>query len=173
MKRELGHFMIGASYGGNQEWFKTFMMRIGGCAAETACDSSLYFALHRGVRGIYPFDLDHLTRRDYVDFGHLMEKYLWPRMTGVNRLDIFVKGYAKYLSHRNITEISMDTLHGSEPYEKAAETVISQIDAGYPIPTLVLNHYHKAMKEYIWHCHPAKIKWLRILWVLKVISVRK
>ena len=102
MKRELGHFMIGASYGGNQEWFKTFMMRIGGCAAETACDSSLYFALHRGVRGIYPFDLDHLTRRDYVDFGHLMEKYLWPRMTGVNRLDIFVKGYAKYLSHRNI-----------------------------------------------------------------------
>ena len=151
MKRELGHFMIGASYGGNQEWFKTFMMRIGGCAAETACDSSLYFALHRGVRGIYPFDLDHLTRWDYVDFGHLMEKYLWPRMTGVNRLDIFVKGYAKYLSHRNITEISMDTLSGSEPYEKAAETVISQIDAGYPIPTLVLNHYHKAMKEYIWH----------------------
>lgn len=151
MKRELDHFMIGASYGGNQEWFKTFMMRIGGCAAETACDSSLYFALHRGVRGIYPFDLDHLTRRDYVDFGHLMEKYLWPRMTGVNRLDIFVKGYAKYLSHRNITEISMDTLSGSEPYEKAAETVISQIDAGYPIPTLVLNHYHKAMKEYIWH----------------------
>ena len=148
MKRELGHFMIGASYGGNQEWFKTFMMRIGGCAAETACDSSLYFALHRGVRGIYPFDLDHLTRRDYVDFGHLMEKYLWPRMTGVNRLDIFVKGYAKYLSHRNITEISMDTLSGSEPYEKAAETVISQIDAGYPIPTLVLNHYHKAMKGY-------------------------
>ena len=45
MKKELEHFMIGASYGGNQEWFRSFMMRIGGCGAETACDSCLYFAL--------------------------------------------------------------------------------------------------------------------------------
>ena len=50
MRRELEHFMIGYSYGGNQDWFRTFMMRLGGCGAETACDSSLYFALHRGVK---------------------------------------------------------------------------------------------------------------------------
>ena len=52
MRRELEHFMIGNSYGGNQDWFRTFMMRIGGCGAETACDSSLYFAIHKGVEGI-------------------------------------------------------------------------------------------------------------------------
>ena len=39
MRRELEHFRIGDSYGGNQDWFPTFMMRIGGCGAETACDS--------------------------------------------------------------------------------------------------------------------------------------
>ena len=33
MKRELDHFYIGRSYGGNQDWFRTFMMRLGGCAA--------------------------------------------------------------------------------------------------------------------------------------------
>ena len=54
MKRELEHFYIGASYGGNQDWFPTFMMRIGGCGAETACDSSIYFAMHRGIDGIAP-----------------------------------------------------------------------------------------------------------------------
>ena len=53
MRRELEHFMIGNSYGGNQDWFRTFMMRIGGCGAETACDSSLYFAIHKGVEGIF------------------------------------------------------------------------------------------------------------------------
>ena len=74
MKRELEHFSIGRSYGGNQDWFRTFMMRIGGCRAETACDSSLYFALRRGVEGIYPFDKDRLTKSDYVDFAHIMEK---------------------------------------------------------------------------------------------------
>ena len=52
MRRELEHFYIGYSYGGNQDWFRTFMMRLGGCGAETACDSSLYFALHMGVEGI-------------------------------------------------------------------------------------------------------------------------
>ena len=30
MKRELHHFYIGRSYGGNQDWFRTFMMRLGG-----------------------------------------------------------------------------------------------------------------------------------------------
>ena len=26
-----------------------------------------------------------------------------------------------------------------------------QIDAGYPVPTLVLNHKDKSMKDYVWH----------------------
>lgn len=54
MRRELEHFQIGNSYGGNQDWFPTFMMRIGGCGAETACDSSVYLALHRGLPALRP-----------------------------------------------------------------------------------------------------------------------
>ena len=69
MRRELEHFMIGYSYGGNQDWFRTFMMRLG----------------------------------------------------------------------------------GSEPYETAAATVKKQIDAGYPIPTLILNHKDRSLKDYVWH----------------------
>ena len=127
------------------------MMRIGGCGAETACDSSLYFALRRSVDGIYPFDLKDLSKHDYIEFAHLMEKYLWPRMTGIDRLDIYVKGYAKYLSDRGVTCISMDTLDGSEPYEKAAQAIVRQIDAGCPIPTLTLNHRDRSMRDYVWH----------------------
>ena len=69
MRRELEHFMIGYSYGGNQDWFRTFMMRLG----------------------------------------------------------------------------------GSEPYETAAATVKKQIDEGYPIPTLILNHKDRSLKDYVWH----------------------
>lgn len=150
-RRELEHFMIGSSYGGNQDWFRTFMMRIGGCGAETACDSSLYFALHMGVEGIYPFDEHQLTRSDYVDFAHMMEKYLWPRLSGIDKLDIYVDGYSRYLNDRGVTCISMDTLDGKEPYQKAAETVKSQIDQGFPVPTLILNHRDRALKDYVWH----------------------
>lgn len=150
-KRELEHFYIGNSYGGSQEWFRSFMMRIGGCGAETACDSSLYFALNLGIEGIYPFDTQRLSKRDYVDFAHIMEKYLWPRMSGIDRTEIFVDGYAKYLKDRGVDSISMTTLEGTEPYEAAAEAVMRQIDAGFPVPTLILNHRDRKYADYNWH----------------------
>ncbi len=150
-RRELEHFYIGNSYGGNQDWFRSFMMRIGGCGAETACDSSLYFALNLGIEGIYPFDVHRLSKRDYVDFAHIMEKYLWPRMSGIDRTEIFVDGYAKYLRDRGVDSVSMTTLEGTEPYEAAAEAVRRQIDAGYPVPTLILNHRDRRFSDYNWH----------------------
>ena len=150
-RRELEHFCIGNSYGGNQDWFRSFMMRIGGCGAETACDSSLYFALNLGIEGIYPFDVHRLSKRDYVDFAHIMEKYLWPRMSGIDRTEIFVDGYAKYLRDRGVDSVSMTTLEGTEPYEAAAEAIRRQIDAGYPVPTLILNHRDRRLADYNWH----------------------
>lgn len=151
MRRELEHFCIGRSYGGNQDWFRTFMMRIGGCGAETACDSSLYFAMHRGVENIYPFDLSSLSKDDYVEFAHMMEKYLWPRMSGIDRLDIYADGYSKYLRDRGVTCISMDLLEGNSSYEEAERAVRKQTDDGYPVPMLILNHRNRALKDYVWH----------------------
>lgn len=151
MKKELEHFRIGISYGGNQDWFRTFMMRIGGCGAETACDSSLYFALHKGVKDIYPFDYENISRDDYVEFAHMMEKYLWPRMSGIYKTSIYVEGYSKYLRDRGVDCISMYTLEGNAPYEIAAETVKKQIDDGYPVPMLVLNHRDRSLRDYMWH----------------------
>lgn len=150
-KKELEHFYIGDSYGGNQDWFHSLMMRKGGCAAETACDSSLYFALYKGVEKVYPFDQHNLSKSEYIVFAHRMEKYLWPRMRGVNRLDIFIDGYAKYLKDRGVDCIHMTEFSGSEPYEKAAEVLIRQIDQGYPVPVLILSHKDKSMEDYVWH----------------------
>lgn len=151
MKKELEHFTIGSSYGGNQDWFRSFMMRLGGCGAETACDSSLYFALHKGLDKLYPFDLTNLTKKEYVDFAHRMENYLWPRMSGIDRLDIFTEGYGKYLKDCGEDRLTMETLDGSESYEKAVKTIISQIDAGLPVPDLTLNIKDRSLKDYNWH----------------------
>lgn len=151
MKKELEHFFINGSYGGNQDWFRSFMMRLGGCAAETACDCSLYFALHKGIDGVYPFNKDDLSKVDYVEFAHMMEKYLKPRMSGINRLDIYTEGYAGYLKDRGVSCVSMKEFSGSESYEKAADALMHQINAGYPVPTLILNHKEPSLKDYVWH----------------------
>ena len=127
------------------------MMRLGGCGAETACDSSLYFALHRGIEKAYPFDPHRLSKKSYADFAHIMEKYLWPRMSGIDRLDIYTEGYARYLEDAGVSCISMTTLDGNEPYEAAADAVIRQIDDGFPVPTLILNHRDRRLADYNWH----------------------
>ena len=151
MKRELEHFNIGESYGGNQDWFPTFMMHIGGCGAETACDSSLYFALHRGLTGIAPEHPEELSKEDYVRFAYQMKPYLSPRRTGIDRLDIYIDGYAQYLRDRGETRLSMEPFDGTEPVEAARRVLKQQIDGGCPVPTLVLNHRSKALKDYVWH----------------------
>lgn len=151
MKKELGHFYIGNSYGGNQDWFRTFMMRLGGCGAETACDSSIYFALHKGFAGLYPYSLDEIKRKEYVNFAHMMENYLWPRMSGIDRLEIFVDGYGKYLKDSGVDGISMEMLDGSRPFEEAAAALRNQIDNGIPVPMLVLNIKYRELKDYNWH----------------------
>lgn len=143
--------MIGRSYGGNQEWFSNFMMRLGGCAAETACDSSVYFAREKGITQAYPYDAQHLTRKEYVEFSKIMEPYLKPRRSGIDRLDIFIDGYGRYLMDRGITQVTMTGLEGYEPVEKARAALIAQIDRGLPVPVLVLKHKNRKFRDYNWH----------------------
>ena len=151
MKRELEHFSIGASYGGNQDWFPTFMMRVGGCGAETACDSSVYFALHRGLSKIAPANCASLTKQDYIDFAYEMKPYLSSRMSGIDRLEIYIDGYAQFLRDRGETRLTMEPLDGHTPFDAAKQAVKQQIDAGLPIPTLILRHRDKAFEDYVWH----------------------
>lgn len=148
-KKELEHHYIEGSYGGNQEWFTGPMMKLGGCGAETACECSIYFDMHYGTH-LYPFDINNLTIADYKKFGAIMKPYLSPRMTGIDRLDIFIDGYNSYIKDRNIN-IRMSEFSGEEDVESAIEIVKKQIDRGLPIPMLMLNHRDKRFKDYDWH----------------------
>ena len=70
MKNELQYFLVdNIYYGGWQEWFPDYMMRLGGCAAVTACDCSIYFELYKNTKGLYPFDKQQVTRNDYIKFA--------------------------------------------------------------------------------------------------------
>ena len=150
MIKELEHFYIEGEYGGNQDWFYDPMMKLGGCGAETAMDSSIYFSLYRG-KTLYPFDIDNLNRKDYRKFGAIMKPYLSPRMTGIDRLDIYLDGFGAYLRDRNEIGIHMEAFAGDETPEAAACIIRQQIDKGLPIPMLMLNHRDKRFKDYDWH----------------------
>lgn len=151
MKKELDYYRIGNAYGGSQAWFTDFMMRKGGCGAIAACDSCIYFAQFRGKKGMYPYDTANITKDDYLRFGSIMKPYLHPRITGIDTLEIYIKGFSKYLKNIGNRDIVMEPVHGAEPVKRAREVLKQQIDKGFVVPFLLLHHQNETFKNYEWH----------------------
>src|SRR5574344_1952355 len=151
MRQELPYFDIENSYGGNQEWFATLWLQMGGCAAETACDSSIYLALYKGKPKLYPYDAKHLTRREYVEFSKVMRPYLKPRFSGIDRLEIYQEGLGKYLRDRGETGLQLLAWDGKKDLTATKMVLKQQIDQGYPVPCLILNHTNPDFEDYEWH----------------------
>lgn len=164
MKRELEYFTIDGAYGGNQDWFKNLVMKMGGCAAATACDCSIYLALYEGMEELYPYNVRALTKQEYIDFSQKMKPYIRPRVGGVRRISWFIEGWGKYIQDRNEEvgkdfrkmqqkiQIDMAAFAGSHSYEEACKVIKRQIDGGYPVPYLLLQHTDReTFKDYIWH----------------------
>lgn len=147
---ELDYFTIGSSIGGNQDWFTDPIMRLGGCAAETACDSSIWFSKYFG-KDLYPYDIDDIRKKDYKAFGASMKPYLRPRFRGIDRLSIYTDGFGAFLRRHGEEGISMEEYPGSAPADEAFQKVREQIDAGLPVPMLMLKHKDRRFEDYVWH----------------------
>ena len=151
MKKELEHFYIGSSYGGSQDWMMDPFMRLGGCAALAACDSCIFFDRFFGTR-MSECDTGNLTKQEYQTFSKIMKPYLTPRWGGVNKTQMYIDGFGEYLKDRQIVGLDMESFSGKENLEKAKQVIRSQIDQGYLIPYLMLQHTDPYLnKEYGWH----------------------
>ena len=173
---ELEYFKVEDQYGGNQELLHDFWLRLGGCAAVTACDLCIYLDLYRknetGGRWLYPYDVTHISKKDYEDFAMLMKPYLRPRFGGIDKLSIYTGGFGRYLSDRGFNVSIRDYAEYTEPYEcgseknscmtlyefkrdrsyaEAEQAVRKQLDHGIPIPFLNLNHKDKEFADFVWH----------------------
>lgn len=150
-KQELPHFYIGKSYGGNQDWMPDPRMRTGGCGALTTCDICMDLALHHGREELYPYDLNNLTRKDYIQFGMVMKPYLRPRNTGIKDLEVYMEGADRYFTDSGAGDISMKGISGELPYETARDEIRHQIDTGLPVSCLILNHQNPGFDFFEWH----------------------
>lgn len=157
MKKELDYFSIDGAVGGNQDWLKNYVMKFGGCAAVTACDVCIQLAYKKGIKELYPFDVKNLSREAYCDFTQIMKPYLRPRIMGVKKTEWFIEGFEKYIADlnqkaKNKVELTMTSVQGTEDVAIAKEAIQSQINAGYPVPYLMLHHQNKALLEdFEWH----------------------
>lgn len=150
MKKELDYFTIEKSYGGNQDWFFDITMKMGGCAAVTACDSCIFLDKYKST-SLAPFKKTEITKKEYIGFSKQMKPYLRPRMSGINTLQLYIDGFDAYLNKKKSDTIALEGFSGEKEYTLAVEKVIEQVDAGFLIPTLLLRHKNVKFKDYVWH----------------------
>jgi len=150
-RKELDYFHIGPSLGGNQDWFTDPWMKMGGCAAECACDSCIYLTCRKGMEHLYPYDGGHLSRADYVRFAMIMKPYLKPRFSGIDKLPIYTEGFQNYLQDAGAKPIAMKTVAGTADAEECEQAVQEQIDRDLPVQMLLLNLKDKTYEDYEWH----------------------
>ena len=138
MKKELEYFMIDGEFGGNQDWFTNIVMNVGGCGAATACDSCIYLAKYKGMKKLYPFDLEQMDKEAYKKFSQIMKLYIRPRVQGVKKPEWYIEGLAKYISDVNEKygtdyQIDMEKFDGTGTAEEAEKIICEQIDKGLPV----------------------------------------
>ncbi len=149
--KELPYFTVGSAYGGRQAWLQNYMMRLGGCGAVTACDSCIYLQRYCSFSGLYPYNAEQVERADYLRFSNLMKPYLRPRWQGIDTLELYIDGFRQYLTEHSHPELTLLPLHGTMPWNAAAQKVQAQIDSDFPIPCLMLKHRSPAFRDYEWH----------------------
>ena len=140
MEKELDYFEIDGEFGGNQDWFRNVVMKMGGCAAATACDSCIYFSMHQGKEKLYPFDISNVTKEEYIRFAMKMKPYIRPRVGGVRKLSMYIEGFQKYLEDQGEEHLIMEAFSGEHTAEEAEVLLKTQLDNGYPVPCLLLKH---------------------------------
>ena len=151
MLKELDYFWVGEEYGGRQSLLPDMVMRFAGCAAVTACDSLIYMTLYKNLKNLCPFSTDQLRGRDYVAFFKTVKPYLRPRLMGINRLEIFVSAFKKFLKEHGTFFLDVLPWSGDHDEQNTVETIKQQIDRGFLIPFLLLHHKNPNFENYEWH----------------------
>ena len=151
MKKEVTYFRIENSYGGNQSWFLDPFMKLGGCAAAAACDTCINLAKHHQKINLFPFSLNPIKKEEYIQFSTMMKSFLRPRIGGITSLNVFVKGFEKYIASRGRTGILVSAFAGERGLKDAIEIIRYQIDQDLVIPYLLLRHKRSHFHHYVWH----------------------
>ena len=151
MLKELDYFWVGEEYGGRQSLLPDMIMRFAGCAAVTACDSLIYMTLYKNLKNLCPFSTDQLRGRDYVAFFKTVKPYLRPRLMGINRLEIFVAAFKKFLKEHGTFFLDVLPWSGDHDEQDTVNTIRQQIDRGFLSPYLLLHHKNPNFENYEWH----------------------
>lgn len=151
-ERELRFPLIdGVHYGGDQNWYRHWLMRMGGCSTTAACEACICLARERSdMRSLYPGDPTCVSKDDFIRFADLVFPHVHPDvggLTDIGRFAAMLKGYAACCG----ADVEVDTLSGDAPLAEAEQFIRAAIDDGRPVSYLMLRHQDRRFDDFEWH----------------------
>lgn len=152
MRNELSFIDIDHKYyGGDQNWSRRWIVRVGGCSTVTACEIAISLARRYGsMRALYPYDAATVTSPDFMSFADSMLPFVGPGAMGLTDIEKYASGLRAYAESRDVA-LQTQTLSGDSTASEALAFVKRSIDAGHPAAYLMLKHWDKTYDELEWH----------------------
>lgn len=152
MERELDFPRIdGRYYGGDQNWYRHWLMRLGGCSTTTACEACICLARQRSDMGVlYPGNPAEISMEDFRNFAETMFDYVHPGIGGLTDLGRYAAMLRSYAASCG-ADVAVDTLGGEADPGQAAAFIRSAVDSGRPVAFLLLQHRDPSFGDFSWH----------------------
>ncbi len=81
-------------YGGNQDWYNSYIKRLAGCGPTTASTITMY--------ELNKLNYHEYTKKEFISLMKDLWKYITPGMMGVDTVNKYKDGYDKYLKTSNL-----------------------------------------------------------------------
>ena len=133
-------------YGGNQEWYKTHIKRLSGCAPTTASTITMYEKRKEESK--------NYTKEEFKRLMHNMWNYITPGIMGVNKAEIYTSGYDRFIRNNNMKLYNKNILHIDKnkkiTKEEALLFLIESLKNDHPVAFLNLDNGKETNIE-SWH----------------------
>ena len=80
-----------------------------------------------------------------------MKPHLHPRWQGIDTLDLYLSGLSAYWYSADVHSLKGSGLSGTASWREARELVRERVNAGIPVPCLLLYHKSRTLKDFEWH----------------------
>lgn len=120
-------------YGGNQDWYNSYIKRLSGCGPTTASTITMY--------ELNKIEFHNYSKLDFIELMNDLWKYITPGMMGVDTVEKYQKGYNKYLSDNKLDISKSKILYLDDSTILDIENyLLEALNSNHPVAFLNLNN---------------------------------
>lgn len=129
----INYLLVDNYYGGNQDWYNSYLKRLAGCGPTTAATITMY--------ELNKINYHRYTKNEFILLMNDLWNYITPGMMGVDKVEKYKTGYDKYLASSNLNiKNSKILILDNSNLEEIENYLLEAIETNHPVAFLNLDN---------------------------------